>query len=94
MQLSGFVYNFIINSKYCQAFGKYFVTNEAIHLYNTRQSGSLHCNFAKTTSRSSSSKIAETKFWNLLPLDIRNASSLFIFKQKLLAWLLLRYVTD
>ena len=91
MQLLCFVYHCINNLTYSKVFVNYFVTNKAIHLHGTRQSGNLHCRFARTKVCASSAKIAGPKFWNVLPLEIRNALSLFVFKRRLVAWLLLRY---
>ena len=90
-QLACFVYNCLNNTILSTVFSNYFVSNVMIHTHYTRGSGNLHCQFARTSLRSSSIRIAGPKFWNTLPIDTRNSASLDLFKKRVKYLLLSKY---
>ena len=69
-------------------FDNYFMLNEDIHTYNTRQKQDVHVNQWSTIVRQSSIKCHGPKLWNDLPNSLRNFSSVFTFKRKLKLFLL------
>ena len=71
-------------------FSNYFVTNNRIHEHDTRQARNLHFEFARMKLRASSLRIAGPKFWNTIPLETHNATSLFTFKSRVKSLLLFR----
>lgn len=81
LQIGCFVYQCINNSlpiKFCTM----FIKNASIHLYNTRQSDSLHCEYRRLCLRSNTVRHYGVSLWNSLTDDIRNAISFSVFKAK------------
>ena len=74
-------------------FNDMFLKNRAIHNYPTRQSGEFHLPFLRTFSAQNTFIFEGPKFWNTLPLDLRNSPSLLVFKRNLKKFLLAPYMT-
>lgn len=64
-------------------FQNYFVKNENLHPYNTRQNLNLYVSSAKCISGFKRSTNRGSKLWNDLPNHIKIKSSLHTFKKKL-----------
>ena len=74
--------------KYCNddvpdVFNDFFQKNSALHNRNTRQSNDLHVRFARLDVRTFSLKIHAATTWNEIPMYIKLASSVNVFKQML-----------
>ena len=52
------------------------------------QARNLHCEFARTKLTASCFRIGGPKFWNTIPLETRNTTSLFTFKSRVKFFLL------
>ena len=60
------------------------VTDEVCHDYNTRHSQkTIVAQNCRTEAFRKSFMLAGAKYWNKLPTDLKNSSSLAIFKRKL-----------
>ena len=78
--------------KYCNnglpdIFNDFFQRNSEIHNINTRQSNDLHVPFARLDVRKFSLKIHGATIWNDIPMCIKLASSVNVFKQMLRKYL-------
>ena len=62
-------------------FTNYFEHCHNIHDHNTRQVDSLSLNLFRTDSGQNTIMYKGAKYWNELPLVIRNANTLYIFKR-------------
>ena len=74
--------------KYCNddvpdIFNDFFQRNSELHNRNTRQSNDLHVRFARLDVRKFSFKIHGATTWNEIPMYIKLASSVDVFKQVL-----------
>ena len=75
-----FMYNYC-NDNVPDIFDGFFQRNSELHNRNTRQSSDLH--FARLDIRKFSLRIHGATIWNDIPLYIKHASSLNVFKQML-----------
>ena len=57
-----------------------FQFNEDVHTHFTRQVHKLHNIYSRTHVRQRSMQYQGLKIWNSLPLEIKNVSSLNLFK--------------
>ena len=89
-QLATFVY-VTINEGNADIFSQYFTRNDTVHGHNTRSALNLHIRFARTSIRASSVSVNGPRYWNTLPLVIRNYASAMIFKKYLKCHLLSFY---
>ena len=87
-QLCCLMHNCFHNDVYSGVFKNYFSFNSSIHTHMTRTAGNLHRQFARTTLRSNSLRLAGPVAWNAIPPHIRSASSFLHFKTCLKHWLL------
>ena len=74
--------------KYCNddvpdIFNNFFQRNSELHNRITRQSNDLHVRFARLDVRKFSLKIHGATTWNEIPMYIKFASSVDVFKQML-----------
>ncbi len=74
------------------SFNHYFTSNSSIHTYSTRQASNYHLFYANTSIRKKSIATSGPKLWKALPDNIKNASSLALFKRKLKLHLSTNYV--
>ena len=81
-----------LNSITPQSFSQTFETNSNIHSHFTRTANNLHVPMARTNVRKSALMICGPKIWNSTPLTVRKSNSEFIFKRRIKAWLLSRYI--
>ena len=70
------------------SFQNVFKFNNEIHNYFTRSADDLHSNFFRTTTAQFSIKYRGPHFWNCLPHQIRDCTSLSSFKRQLMMFLL------
>ena len=89
-QLGQFMYKFKNNSL-PQVFDSLFLQNQSLHDYPTRQSDEFHLPLLRTLLAQKSFIFTGPKFWNSLENDIKNAPSLYTFKNKLKKKLLKAY---
>ena len=68
-----------------------FQKNYAVHAYPTRQRESFHLPRTRTLLAQKTIVFTGPKFWNDLPADLINCSSMFTFKQKLKLMLINEY---
>ena len=87
LQAGCFVYK-SLNCLLPLTFDNYFLQNSLLHTHNTRSHSSLHLFYHRTKARSNCIKIFGSKFWNSLPVPIRESNSIYIFKRKLKSYLL------
>jgi len=80
LQISEFMYRFTHNLL-LSAFSDYFSNVSDIHSYHTRSSKNLRCSTAWTNTRMFSIKCVGPCIWNNLPADIRNISSIVLYKK-------------
>ena len=85
-QVACFVYK-SMNNALPLSFNNYFVTNEYMHGHVTRRHGDIHIIRCNTKLRAFSVKIYGAKIWNSIPMSIRSAPSINIFKRKLKLYL-------
>ena len=76
------MYNYC-NDNLPDIFNGFFQRNSERHNRNTRQSNDFHVRFARLDVRKLSLWIHGATIWNDIPLYIKNASSLNVFKQML-----------
>ena len=76
------MYNYC-NDNMPDIFNGFFQRNSERHNRNTRQSNDFHVRFARFDVRKFSLKIHGATIWNDIPLYIKNASSVNVFKQML-----------
>ena len=76
------MYNYC-NDNMPDIFNGFFQRNSERHNRNTRQSNDFHVRFARLDVRKFSLRIHGATIWNDIPLYIKNASSLNVFKQML-----------
>ena len=61
----------------------HFISNMAIHDYNTRSNHHLHIPYCRTKMRQNTIQFQGPKLWNLLPEEIKSAPSVNIFKKRI-----------
>ena len=71
-----------------------FTINNAIHPYPTRQSNFFHLPRIRTNFAKKTFTFSGPKYWNDLPLEITESTSLFLFKRKLKLFLLNGYASQ
>ena len=81
VQVACFVYG-IIHNTLPAIFHNYFVTNRFIHDHFTRHNEDIHILRCNTNVRAFCIKIYGAKIWNSVPLNIKSAPSINIFKHK------------
>ena len=64
-------------------FDGFFQRTNEVHDRNTRQSNELHVKFARTDVRKFSLRIHGARIWNNIPMHIKHATSVNVFKQML-----------
>jgi hypothetical protein len=64
-------------------FQNYFIKNDNLHSYNTRQNLNLYVSSAKYMAGLKRSTNRGSKLWNELPNNIKTKSSVYTFKKKL-----------
>ena len=64
-------------------FDGFFQRINEVHDRNTRQSNELYVKFARTDFRKFSLKIHGARIWNDIPMYIKHATSVNVFKQML-----------
>ena len=69
-------------------FDDYFTNISTIHNYDTRVSAGLYVPFAHYNIRQRSLRVRGPSLWNELPILLRNANSINIFKSKLKKYLI------
>jgi hypothetical protein len=69
-------------------FPDYFIRNNEIHQYNTRQKNSVHINHCKSTLTLNSPQYIASKIYNKLPQEIRNLKDIKKFKKTLKTFLM------
>lgn len=82
LQVACFMYRSVHNML-PQYFCNMFVANAEIHSHNTRKKADLHYFSHRLNLRKHTIRIHGPTIWNTLPLDMRNAPSLHVFKRKL-----------
>ena len=89
LQTGCFVYK-SLNGLLPQTFENYFCKNSLLH--TTRSQSCLHLFYHRTKVRSNCIKTFGSKFWNSLPVTIKESNSINIFKGKLKSHLIKDYV--
>jgi len=69
-------------------FQSYFIAGSQIHSHNTRNATTLRSTNARTNSRVFSIKFYGPNLWNTIPLDIRLAPNIYLFKIRFKAYLI------
>ena len=68
----------------CPAFfNNFFITNDALHSYNTRSMSRIHIEFNRTNYGKFSIRYRGAVVWNSPPSEIRNINFYNLFKKKL-----------
>ena len=88
--LGQFMYK-LINKSLPQVFDSMFVRNQSVHNYPTRQSDEFHLPLVRTHLAQNSFIFTGPKLWNSLENEMKNAPSLYTFKNKLKKFLLKSY---
>jgi len=91
MQISEFMFKFNKNLLPHQ-FSKYFERNSAVYNYETRHSNLFHIQHANTSKRINTVRYIGPRNWKKIPGEITSAVSLSVFKKKLKANLIEKYV--
>ena len=65
-----------------------FSVNEDFHTYQTRHKDDIHKDFCRTKCRQDTVRFQGPKLWNSLPTEIKDVSSLNLFKKKIKQYLL------
>ena len=81
VQVACFVYG-VIHNTLRAIFHNYFVTNRFIHDRFTRHNEGIHILRCNTNVRAFCIKIYGVKIWNSVPLNIKSAPSINLFKQE------------
>src|SRR6218665_2628453 len=76
------------------AFSCYYTQVAELIPYYLRSDANIRPSFARTNTRKFSIKIMDSMIWNRLPLSIRTASSLSLFKSKVRSFLMDTLGTD
>ena len=92
-QLGQFMYNFTNNSL-PQVFDSMFLRNQSVHNYPTRQSDEFHLPLLRTLLAQNTFIFTGPRFWNSLENEIKNAPSLYTYKNKLKHFLLKSYKSN
>ena len=79
------------NSDLPSVFENIFTVNNEIHHYPTRQTNLFHLPRTRTALAQDTFIFTAPKYWNSLPIEIRNSNSLFILKRKLKKMLIVLY---
>jgi len=87
VQIGEFVYK-SQNNILPSLFHSYFIAGSQIHSHDTRNATSLRATYARTNSRVFSIKFYGPKLWNTIPLDIRLAPNIYLFKLRFKAYLI------
>ena len=64
-------------------FKNFFITNDALHSYNTRSMSQIHIEFNRTNYGKFSIRYREAVVWNSLSSEIRNINFYNLFKKSL-----------
>ena len=72
-----------MNNALTLSINNYFGTNEYMHDHVTRQHDDIHIVRCNTKLRAFSVNIYDAKIWNSIPMSIRFAPNIHIFKRKL-----------
>jgi len=70
---------------------KFFIFNEEIHDYNTRNKSNMHIYYSKNSAGLRTIRHKAAVLWNELPVSLQEINSLSVFKNKLKQYLLLSY---
>ena len=73
-------------------FQEYFITNNAVHQYSTRNKLNLHMSVVNSNLGQRCSIYHGSKYWNELPDYLKCSSSVFPFKRNTRQYLLLRRI--
>lgn len=68
---------------------KFFIFNEEIHDYNTRNKSNMHIYYSKNSAGLRTIRHKAAVLWNELPVSLQEINSLSVFKNKLKQYLLL-----
>ena len=81
VQVATFMFRYV-NNLLPSSFVNYFVLNSDIYGYDTRHCKDIHLTYFRTNLRGSCIQINGLKFWNAIPVLIKNAMSVHAFKRK------------
>ena len=73
------------------AFNNIFTMNNEVHQYPTRQTNQYHLPRTRTALTQNTFIFTAPKFWNTLPIDIRDTNTFCLFKYKLKKLLIKQY---
>ena len=65
-----------------QYFNDMFISNSLIHNYNTRQCDDFHVPYHRLVLASNSIRVYGVNVWNSIPKNLRNATSMKLFRTK------------
>ena len=74
-------------------YNNFFQRNRDIHGLNIRNADDLHVPYGRLDIRKFSIKIAGANQWNSIPLNIKNSTSIDIFKKNMRAYLIDRKIS-
>ena len=75
-----------------EIFQGYFITNNSIHQYSTRNKHNLHISTVNSSMGQRCSVYRGSKYWNDLPDYFKSISSVFLFKKNIKNYLLWRWL--
>jgi len=88
-QLLCLIHKFLYNRSCLPlVFNNYFIQNNSIHNYNTRNKHNLHLSSVHSEYGKRSIKFKASNLWNKLPENLKNITSLPAFKKSLRIFLL------
>ena len=73
-----------------EIFRQYFVANQCVHYHNTRSKINMHISSVNSTFGQRCCTYRGSKYWNNLPIELRNCSNYFSFTKQVKQFLLNR----